>query len=150
MHLVMNIWQYQNKISRQLLQWGAASVVLGLLLRVGGKFWKGLGGQFVAWGAIDAAIAIFGQMGARDRVDRLENPGTLEIKQQEVQNMSRLLWINAGLDVLYIFGGWLWMRRDKGDGQARGNGFGVMLQGVFLLVFDLFHATNLPKAEDGD
>lgn len=146
----MNIWQYQNKISRQLLKWGAASVGLGLLMRFGGKFWKGVGSQFVAWGAIDAAIAIFGQMGARDRVDRLENPGTLETKQQESQNMNRILWINAGMDVLYILGGWFWMRRDNGDGQARGNGFGVMLQGVFLLVFDLFHVTNLPKAEDGD
>jgi len=144
----MNIWQYQNKISKQLLRWSAVSVVLGLLMRFGGKFWKSVGNQFISWGAIDAAIALGGQISARNRVDRLENPGTLEVKQEETENLSRILWINAGLDVLYILGGWFWARRDKGDGSARGNGLGVILQGLFLLIFDIMHARSLPKAEE--
>lgn len=144
----MNIWQYQNKISRQLLRWGALSVGLGIVMRFGGKFWKGVGNQFIAWGAIDAAIAVIGQVAARNRVDRMENPGTLDVKRTETENLSRTLWINAGLDVLYILGGWLWMRRDSGDGSARGNGFGVVLQGLFLLIFDIFHARSLPEVDD--
>jgi len=144
----MNIWQYQQKISRQLLRWSALSVGLGVLMRFGGKFWKGIGNQFIAWGAIDAAIALFGQIGARNRIDRMHNPGDLEIKRAETRNLSLILWVNAGLDVLYVLGGWLWMRRDQGDGQARGNGIGVIVQGLFLLIFDLYHARNLPDVED--
>lgn len=146
----MNIWQFQQKISRRLLRWGLLSVGAGALMRSGGKFWKGVGAQFVAWGAIDAAIALFGQISARNRVDRLENPGTAEVKQKETRNLRRLLWINTALDVLYMLGGWWWMRRDTGDGAARGNGFGVIAQGLFLFIFDLIHVLNIPDttAED--
>lgn len=135
----MNIWQFQNLISKRLLQWGLASVILGILMRFGGKFWKNLGNQFIAWGAIDAGIAIGGQIASNNRIDQYENAGKAEVKQKEAKNLSRLLWINAALDVLYILGGFFWSKRDKG------NGLGVLIQGAFLLFFDCFHALKMPK-----
>lgn len=140
----MNIFQFQDKISKRLLQWSIASILVGLLMRFGGKFGKSIGNQFITWGVIDAAIAVGGQMAKRNRIDNMDNPGTPEIKAKEASNLSRLLWLNAGLDVLYIIVGYLWSKRDKGDGSARGNGLGVIIQGVFLLLFDIFHARNMP------
>jgi hypothetical protein len=39
----MNIWQFQTLVSKRLLQWGLASVLLGFIMRFGGKFWKTMG-----------------------------------------------------------------------------------------------------------
>ena len=141
----MNIFQFQDIISKRLLRWSIGSIIIGFLARFGGKFGKNLGNQFITWGLIDAAIAVGGQVAKRNRIDNMENPGKSEIHEAEANNLSRLLWINAGLDVLYIIGGYLWAKRDKGDGSARGNGIGVIIQGAFLLIFDVFHARNIPK-----
>jgi len=144
----MNIWQYQQSVSRRLMQWSIVSMGLGVLMRFGGQFWKSVGNQFIAWGAIDAGIALGGQIATRNRVDRLENPGLVAVKQRESRNLGRLLWFNAALDMLYIFWGIIWMSRDNGDGRARGSGFGVVLQGLFLLLFDVQHAQNLPQEDE--
>jgi hypothetical protein len=138
----MNIWQFQNRVSARLLRWGLGSMVAGFLMRFGGRFWKNAGNQFIVWGLIDAAIAVIGHITSQDRIDRLQNPGAAEIKREEATQLSRLLWINTVLDVFYVIGGWLWMRRD------RGNGVGVIIQGLFLFLFDLFHALNVPKNND--
>lgn len=143
----MNIWQFQNAVSQRLLRWGVFSMVAGLLMRFGSPFWKGVGGQFLGWGFVDAIIALFGFVGMRNRVDSLDNPGVAEAKRREERNLGRALWINAGLDVIYILGGFLWMRRDKGNGGARGAGWGVVIQGAFLLVLDVIHALNMPKTK---
>lgn len=146
----MNIWQYQWAISRRLDRWGKLSVGVGLLLRLlpFGKKWKSLGNQFAGWGMVNMGIALFGTTSARQRVDQHENPGKSDVKAQEIRGLSRLLWINAGLDVLYVLGGWLWSRRDKGDGKAAGSGYGVIVQGVFLLLFDIYHALNMPDKNE--
>jgi hypothetical protein len=135
----MNIWQFQALVSKWLLQWGIFSCIAGFFLRSGGLFWKGLGNQFIAWGAIDAAIAIGGQLASNNRLDQFENPGNVEVKQKEAKSLGRLLWINAVLDIFYVLGGLWWSKRDKG------NGLGVLLQGAFLLIFDVYHALKLPK-----
>lgn len=144
----MNIWQFQNRVSARLLRWGLGSMLAGFLMRFGGRAWKNAGNQFIMWGLIDAAIAVFGHITSQDRIDRMQNPGAAEVKREEATQLSRLLWINTILDVFYVLGGWLWMRRDRGDGSARGNGAGVIIQGLFLFVFDLFHALNVPKKTD--
>lgn len=140
-----NIWQFQDTLSRRLLRWGIGSIVVGLLMRLGGKFWRGVGNQFIAWGAVDAGIALFGQVQKRQKIDHADNPGKTEVREKESRDLRRLLWINAALDVLYILGGLWWSRRDEGDGAAKGNGLGVAIQGAFLLIFDAIHALRAPK-----
>lgn len=144
----MNIWQFQDRISKRLLRWSIVSIGAGLVMRLGGKFWKNVGNQFIAWGAVDAGIAIGGQVAKRNRIDHMENPGVTEVLEKETENLGRALWVNAVLDVFYMLGAIMWMRRDNGDGRARGNGFGVLIQGLFLLVFDVFHARRLPDKEN--
>lgn len=143
----MTIWQFQQKLSGRLLMWGAGSVVGGLFLLRGNRFWRGVGWQFIGWGAIDAVIALFGQVSANNRLDNMENPGLDSVQTSESENLQRLLWINAALDVMYVAGGKRWADQDKGDGSRAGHGLGIALQGTFLLVFDIYHALKIPKTD---
>lgn len=136
------VWTLEHRIGRQLLAWGAGSVVLGALLAalpLGGIV-AGVGVQFVVWGAIDAAIAVFGARSLRRKLERGADP------RAEARSLRRILLINAGLDVLYVAAGigvLIWT-----DGAfATGNGVGVIVQGGFLLLFDAWHAfRSLPHA----
>lgn len=57
------------------------------------------------------------------------------------QNFQKILLFNAGLDVGYIMGGLYLTERSKRPGvntdQLKGFGNSIMLQGAFLMVFDL-------------
>lgn len=128
--------QFQRTVSNRLLQWSAISIVVGLLLqRVRSPFWRAFGQQAIGWGAIDAALAIFGRRGLEQKVQRGYPP---EEATQDLRNLRRILWLNAGLDVLYMAGGLALFRRK--DETQRGHGAGILVQGLFLFKFDLIHA----------
>lgn len=57
----------------------------------------------------------------------------------ELQNLDKILLLNAGLDVGYMAAGaWLWDRSiRKNSPRLKGYGKSIILQGGFLLVFDL-------------
>ncbi len=136
------IWQYQTLISTQLFGWSALSVFggLGMLLLLDDPFWRGIGLQGVVWGVIDAGIAFFGQLGMRRKLARTVEPDAFRVQLEEARRLRRLLYINAGLDVLYIAAGvGLVMTLGVDDAFVRGNGVGVVIQGAFLLLFDLAH-----------
>lgn len=135
-----DIWSFQSRLTRRLLAWAAPSILLGALLLTGADpFLRGVGVQFVAWGAIDAVIALLGARATRRRAALPDaDPG------REVRNLRRLLWINTALDVLYVAGGWLlWQTLGRADPFWAGNGFGILVQGGFLFFFDLYHALRL-------
>ena len=136
------IWQYQTRISTQLFGWSAFSVFggLGLLLLLTDPFWRGVGLQGVVWGVIDAGIAFFGQLGMRRKLADIDAPNAPGVQREEARRLRRLLLINAGLDVLYVaVGAGLILTFGVDNAFARGNGVGIMVQGAFLLLFDLFH-----------
>jgi len=145
------IWDFQDTLSRRLLLWSALSVAAGaLLLLAGGDFWRGFGVQALAWGAIDAAIALFGQRAAAKR--RARGPHTAEALAERATTegapLRRLLWINTGLDVLYVAGGLVLLYTIGAQNPfAAGNGWGIIVQGGFLFVFDLLHALAVPRQE---
>jgi hypothetical protein len=137
----MNIWQFSRLVMDRLLRWGAASVVVGLLLqRHRDPLWRGIGAQSAGWGLIDALIALIGGISTQNKIAALPNPGDEQAQQKEKSSLKMILWANAGLDVLYVLGGAWVARSDKGDGVRRGHGLGIMLQGGFLFVFDFLHA----------
>jgi hypothetical protein len=139
-----NIWDFSLQVSRDLLRWNVLNILGGSLLLPRPGFWRGFGSQNIGWGMINIGIALFGR--------RMQNKRRSEaaahspsVQQKEATNLRRILLINAGLDVVYILGGWRFANNQPWNKrQQRGMGFGIMLQGFFLLIFDLYKASRVP------
>ncbi|WP_051047954.1 DUF6992 family protein [Rhodococcus sp. AW25M09] len=125
-----------QRLGRRLAVWGGGSVLAGtvLALRGASPARRAFGLQTAGWGAIDLAIA---------------GAGALSSKPPTAASLSRLLWINAGLDVLYIAAGAhiavrkpRFGRRITAD-QAVGHGTAVVVQGAALLALDASHVRML-------
>lgn len=136
----MTIWGFSAQVSRRLLIWSGFSIAAGLLMLPAKPFWRGFGAQAIGWGVIDAGIALAGQWFAQRRQQN-DSPA---LRTEEARNLKRLLWINAGLDVVYILGGLWWARHKRDNAFGRGTGWGIVVQGAFLLLFDVVHARCVP------
>ena len=97
----------------------------------------------VYWNLINLGIAGAGLLGSRKRNT---NGETLAQAIRQHQTMKQVLLFNAGLDVAYIVGGAYLRERSRARlpvtrpnraDQLRGYGKSVMLQGGFLLAFDM-------------
>jgi hypothetical protein len=136
-----NIWGFQQTLTRRLFIWSGLSIIVGLGLLGLDSFWRGFGIQALAWGLIDAAIAFFGGLTARRRYAALPDPLAPVCVRNESQKLRRLLWVNAGLDVGYMAGGLaLALTLGANDPAWQGHGWGIVAQGGFLFLFDLYHA----------
>jgi alpha-beta hydrolase superfamily lysophospholipase len=140
-------WEFADLLGRRLILWAVLSVLAGaILLALGDAFWRGVGLQAVVWGVIDGIIGIVGRRGAA-RGRRL-HAGDETAARREARRIRRLLWVNAGLDVAYVIGGLVLAGPiAAGDPFLTGNGWGVVVQGAFLLVFDALHAIWVPGPE---
>jgi hypothetical protein len=90
--------------------------------------------------------------GTRRRLDRLEDPNNAEVQHDETRKLRRILAINAPLNLVYMFSGYLLAKRKPEDLYMRGNGWGIILQGFILLLFDTFHLRRVnqlkPSVDD--
>lgn len=141
------IWDFQQTVSQRLLRLNIVNIGLGVVLALFGKgVSRGIGTQAVGWGLINVAIAVFGSRGTRSRYDKMENPLDPAIRAREARNLRLILLVNTVLDVFYMLGGrWLAQNRGKEDERMRGTGYGIILQGALLFVFDLIHAFQVRK-----
>jgi hypothetical protein len=145
----MNIWQYYRVITRRLLAWSLVSVVAGVTLLLFDPLWQGVGLEAIAWGVIDAGIALVGGWVTRRRLAGLDDPSAPRVLFREARNLRRILLINTGLDVLYVAGGVALALTLGVDSLFwRGNGWGIVIQGGFLFFFDLLHALGVPMPEE--
>ena len=143
----MNIWDFQTRLTNRLLVWSALSVAFSALTVFSASpFLRGLGIQFLAWGAIDTAIAFFGAKASAKKRLKMQGQASAESEAQESRWLENILWVNTGLDVLYVLGG-IWLIQHWGADSVlwRGHGWGIIVQGGFLLFFDFFHAFALRK-----
>lgn len=93
----------------------------------------------VYWNLFNLGIAGVGLLGSRKRTADGE---TLEQAVRQHETMKQVLLLNTGLDVAYVVGGAYLRERGRSSGpdkadQLRGYGSAVMVQGGFLLAFDL-------------
>ncbi len=113
-----------RQISTRLLLWSlpwAGAGIIGLWAsQDDGQ--KGFWGMSGAWGVINSGIALAGLLGA----------------EPLLSDLKTVLLINAGLDVAYMLGGIYLLTRP--EATWRGSGVAVLIQGGFLLAFDLLHA----------
>lgn len=138
----MNIWEYQRTILQRLLQWSLFSLVAGVLMLFGSRFWRAVGRQFIGWGLVNMGIVYVGRRMGEERLKALPDPRDAQTVREETSKLRRLLEVNALLDVLYMAGGRLLVRRG-----AWGTGVGILVQGTFLFIFDLIHANEIPKED---
>ena len=77
----------------------------------------------IGWSLVNAGLASY---------------ALLDNKPVQPQKLAQIFWLNAGLDILYMTGGYI--LRSKGLEQQNpqwvGWGNSIMLQGGFLFVFD--------------
>lgn len=141
----MNTWEYQKRIVKGLSWWAGLNIAVGAMLQfTANRFWKGFGLQSAGWGFIDGVIAFLGNAAANRRKESQSNPEAPLILERERVNLLNLLWVNTGFDVIYLITGLLLARgKGKDDRHWRGQGIGVVFQGGFLFLFDLFHALTL-------
>lgn len=145
----MTIWDFQRAVSRRLGTWAAISAALGGFMSLGRSgFWRGVGMQFIGWALVNLAIALFGQRAAAKRAKR-PDALTAPVLRKESNGLFNLLWINAGLDILYMIGG-AWMARRSRSDQGKGTGIGIVAQGLFLFVFDIVHGLSVPRYDRPD
>lgn len=141
----MNIWDFQTRLIRRLFVWSALSVAFSALTFFSASpFLRGVAIQCFVWGIIDAAIAFYGgRLSAKKRL-KITGSDRGEKEAEESRWLGHILWINTGLDVLYVLGG-IWLMQSWGAESPlwRGHGWGVVIQGGFLFFFDFFHAFTL-------
>lgn len=132
-----SFYEYQHDRFGILLNWGILNTIAGLIVsRSKREEVKHVGLQAAAWGIINAAIASFGRRGARAAQTRLES-GEIGTPEQEkaAHSFKRILLINAFLDVGYVTGGSILASKAK-RADRKGMGVGIIVQGLFLLVYD--------------
>lgn len=105
-------------------------------------FIRGVALHAVLWGLIDAALAGWGFFRA-SRESRKYPDEYREVAQ--TIKLRRILVINAILDTVYILAGTALFVFFPDNLFLRGNGAGIVIQALFLFVFDLSHARLLPK-----
>jgi hypothetical protein len=132
----ISILAFQRRLLKQLSAWSLLSIFVGGLLALLSSdrtFWQAFGGMNAAWGFVNLLIASAGLYG----VLRKERQGIAD-EQAERRKLLRLLKVNVFLDVGYVLVGLgmvIWGR----SALLQGFGWGIILQGAFLLLFDAFH-----------
>jgi hypothetical protein len=112
----------------------------------GDAFWRGVAKQTSGWALINGLIARFGRRSSQARKAKLADPLDPTITAQESRKLRRVLQVNAGLDVLYVAGGIaLAVTKGKEDAEWRGQGLGIVSQGLFLFFFDLVMARRAKR-----
>jgi hypothetical protein len=138
-------WRHARRIGAQLAAWALLSLALAAV-----SWWVAGGAgadvaatlravalQFAVWGAIDGAIAAFGERDRRRRLSRAEDRDA-GASVAFAARLRRLLRLNAVLDVGYVAVGVALLLAWRTP-EGLGHGLGVLIQGGFLLAFDAWH-----------
>jgi hypothetical protein len=142
----MSFWDFNDTVSRRLLSWSWFSMGSGLsMTSVNDEFLRGVGMQFASWGFIDAIIALVGKWNTHKNRQLPEDIQSVK-QQTEAIKLRKILWVNTFLDIFYVIGGfWLWRHKGADSRKWRGHGVGIIIQGGFLFIFDLYHALKVPR-----
>jgi len=142
-----HFFSYQRRGLGVLLAWGSGNAAAGVpMLLSQDALVRQFGLQTLIWGAIDAALALAGRHSAQQKAERYER-GELDnqAELQEARTLRRILLVNAGLDVGYVLGGTWAMRAFPDRRDRRGMGLGIVVQGLFLLIYDSLFAWDLSR-----
>jgi hypothetical protein len=124
-----DILRHQDRAMNVLLGWSGLSVASGaVMLSSGSPVTRDFGLQNIGWGAIDGGIALFAKHGIAKKRKTGFDP------EKERKNFQKILLINSLLDVVYVGAGSALVA--SGKDKLKGHGYGVIVQGSFLFLFD--------------
>jgi len=122
-----------------LIIWAAVNILTGILGWIFGKAVSRYFFQMNAfWNLVNLGLGLSGYLGAAGTdLSMLTNDGIVAA----YHDMQNLYILNAGLDVAYIAVAFFLIERGKNISKwndlLRGYGYSLILQGGFLLIFDL-------------
>lgn len=131
-------FEFRTQAMSILLGWSILNLLGGGLGAVAARpiSWRVFLGANAAWNIVNLAIALAGYFSAK-----AYEPGSLEgvAFLREVVFFQKILLVNVGLDAGYIAAGVLTVLwgRDRDDPWRLSIGLALVLQGLFLLVFDI-------------
>lgn len=122
---ILGGWSVAN-IAAGSVGWATASDVRAR------AFWEGT----ALWSTVNLGLAVIGLIMSRN-----DDPASLDVKASLDQGdtYQKLFLFNGGLDVAYLVAAGLLLEHGARTGEARWSGYGnaLLVQGGFLLVFDL-------------
>jgi hypothetical protein len=116
--------------------WAAANIAAGTTLSVFDEERRDFHQMNALWNTVNLGLATAGYLGARNPP---ASPTLAEAIERQ-HSIEKILLFNAGLDVGYMVGGFYMRelaRRDGADPRLDGWGSSLILQGGFLLAFDV-------------
>jgi len=120
----------KKRIAFPLLVWGGINMIAGIFyLFSTSDLIKGVLLQAFFWGLIDAVLGLITYFRKKEFV---------------LEKIKKILLVNVYLDILYLFIGLLLVLLG-GSTFLIGNGYGVMIQGIFLFIIDLIHYIHIKK-----
>jgi len=126
-------FDWQARALWGLLVWGAGSTVAGAgLARAQATVVRHIGLQGVGWGVIDLLLAVNGRRSARRQASTVGTAGI-----HAAARFRAIVAFNALLDVGYVLGGARLARTAGKRHDRQGMGIGILVQGMFLLGYDL-------------
>ncbi|MDW8106556.1 MAG: hypothetical protein RMK45_03645 [Armatimonadota bacterium] len=141
----MALLQYQTRMMYQLLFWAGLSLGVGLSMMLSAREWvRSFGGMTAAWATVNILIALLALRGVHRKAKQPADAATV---RQWARQLVRLLWINVGLDCLYILVGAGLIMWEPTNRMLNGFGWAVVIQGAFLLVFDAWHGVKVGKMQ---
>lgn len=157
--LIRNFNQTRIQYNKQgmviLGSWAIGNIVWGGVMagRTTGEI-QGFHQMNAYWNTVNLLIAGVGYYSALKEEPGTDFWGTI----QSQQSIEKILLVNAALDVAYMAGGLYMLERGRRTDNPRLSGFGqsVILQGAFLMSFDLIkfmvhnkHGKKLPGLLEG-
>ena len=134
-----------------LTAWGGASIAAGVALAIAkreDKQWLTFGLFTAAVGAVNVGFGVLGLVNTQNERRTLADKLSLEPRDYQQELVARhrsgatIYALNFGLDISYVAAGvilWVVGERLKPNAVLHGMGMAGVIQGAWLLVFDLVH-----------
>ena len=130
MNLTSENINLKKRIALPLLIWGIINITAGIFyLFPSTELIQGILIQALFWGLIDGIIGLFAYFSKKEFI---------------LKKIKKIFLINIYLDVLYVIIGFLLILLTN-NGILIGSGYGVVIQGAFLLIVDLYHHAHIKK-----
>jgi carboxylesterase len=139
------IYSFQKLAWIRVLAWGGLCIISGVLFTLpGDAFWTGLGIQLLMGGLLQAGLGVSGWAWTT-RSYSLHT--SLERVDRDLPQITKLLRVGIWLGLGAILLGILFLRIGIDEPGWGGHGLGLLVQGIFLVLFGWQHLLRTPSTQ---